>query len=448
MVIVTVDWVDGHVTKAFKIEDGIESVTFKINETVGESTFTVRYLGDGNYNGVNATASLTVTESRDLIVEVRDNSPVEGESLIITVTATDGRGAEVPITKVNVSIDGEKAQEVNVTENGNLNLGKLPEGPHTLIIRVNDGVHKEETVTKEIVVNPGEITPTEIIVTVENISYGEKPVIEFTFKDMKGNPLMGTLNVTVADKEYPVTANAEGKGTLTIQDILPADTYPVVAVFAGNRTYGESTGTAYFSIAKNATMIIFENMQTETVDPKLDGKTGEWFYFTLKDANGAPIANTPMEIGFNGLVYTYEKDGICTDENGVAKLQINLGYKGDYTFAICYLGNQSYNASFVVANISVSCQKPTLTVPNKSYAASAKTKTLTATFKNKNGKLIKDKWISFTVNGKTYKAKTNSKGVASVNVNLTTKGTYTVVAKWAGDSTYNAVNKTAKLIIK
>ena len=195
-------------------------------------------------------------------------------------------------------------------------------------------------------------------------------------------------------------------------------------------------------------MIIFENMQTKAVDPKLDGKTGEWFYFTLKDANGNPIANTPMEIGFNGVVYTYEKDGICTDENGVAKLQINLGYKGDYTFAVCYLGNQSYNASFVVAKISVSCQTPTLTVPNKSYAASAKTKTLTATFKNEHGNLIVDKWISFTVNGKTYKAKTNSKGVARVNVSLNKKGTYTVVAKWAGDSTYNAVNKTAKLTIK
>ena len=79
-------------------------------------------MGDGNYNGVNATARLNVTESRDLIVEVRDNSPVEGESLIITVTATDGRGAEVPITKVNVSIDGEEAQEVDVDENGNVNL--------------------------------------------------------------------------------------------------------------------------------------------------------------------------------------------------------------------------------------------------------------------------------------------------------------------------------------
>ena len=448
MVIVTVDWIEDSISKVFNLEDGIESVTFKIDETVGECTIIVKYFGDENYNAVNATAKLTITESTELNVEVTDNSPIEGQDLIITVTATDGRGTEVPITKVNLTIDGEGPTEIELDEKGNANLGNLAEGPHTITISINDGVHQEKTVTKEIVVNPCEITPTEIVVTVENISYGAKPVIEFTFKDIAGKPLSGTLNVTVADKQYPVTVNDDGKGTLIIQDILPADTYQVVANFAGNQTHKEATGTAYFSIAKNATMIIFENMQTKAVDPKADGRIGEWFYFTLKDVNGNPIANTPMEIGFNGVVYTYEKDGICTDENGVAKLQINLGYKGDYTFAICYLGNQSYNASFVVAKITVNCQTPTLTVPNKSYAASAKTKTLTATFKNEHGKLIADKQISFTVNGKTYKAKTNSKGVASVNVSLNKKGTYTVVAKYAGASTYNAVSKKAKLTIK
>ena len=447
-VIVTVSWAEDDKSKVFDLEDGIESVTFKIDETVGECTITVRYVGDENYNEANATATLTITESTELNVEVTDNSPTEGQDIIITVTATDGRGTEVPITKANISIDGDEPTEIELDENGNANIGKLPEGPHTITISVNDGVHQEKTITKEIVVNPPEAIPTEIVVTVENISYGAKPVIEFTFKDMSDNPLSGTLNVTVADKQYPVTIGADGKGTLTIQDILPADTYPVVANFAGNKTHEGAISTGYFNIAKNATIIIFENMQTKAVDPKADGRIGEWFYFTLKDVNGNPIANTPMEIGFNGVVYTYEKDGICTDENGIAKLQINLGYKGDYTFAICYLGNQSYNASFVVAKITVNCQTPTLTVPNKSYAASAKTKTLTATFKNEHGKLIADKQISFTVNGKTYKAKTNSKGVASVNVRLNKKGTYTVVAKYAGASTYNAVSKKAKLTIK
>ena len=202
------------------------------------------------------------------------------------------------------------------------------------------------------------------------------------------------------------------------------------------------------SSQRTPTKIVFKDMKTTAISPADGGKTGEYFTWRLLDENGNPMANTPMQIGFNGVVYTFEKDGICTDENGYAKLQINLGYKGDYTFAICLLGNDDYNASFAVAKITVDTQKPTLVAPNKSYAASAKTKTLTATFKSAKGNPIKDKWITFKVNGKTYKAQTNAKGVASVNVSLNKKGTYSFTAKYAGDSTYKTVNKTGKLIIK
>ena len=89
-----------------------------------------------------------------------------------------------------------------------------------------------------------------------------------------------------------------------------------------------------------------------------------------------------------------------------------------------------------------------MTVPDKSYAASDNTKTLTATFKSENGGLIANKWITFTVNGKTYKTKTDENGVASVNVSLNKKGTYSFTAKYGGDSTYVAISKTANLIIK
>jgi hypothetical protein len=188
-------------------------------------------------------------------------------------------------------------------------------------------------------------------------------------------------------------------------------------------------------------------MTTHAVDLKNEGRVGEWFYFTLRDANGKPIANTPMQIGFNGKVYTYEDDGVCTDENGTARLQINLGYKGDYTFAICFLGDDNYNASFAVAKIHVDVQKPTLTVPAQSYKASAKTKTLTATFTSAHGDKIAKQSIKFTVNGKTYSAKTDDKGVAKVNVSLTKKGTYVVKAQYGGTSTYDAVNKNAVLKI-
>ena len=193
-----------------------------------------------------------------------------------------------------------------------------------------------------------------------------------------------------------------------------------------------------------ATVIHFENMNTVAVDQATDGRAGEYFNFKLTDADGNPIANAPMQIGFLGVVYG-EEDGIVTDENGVAKLQINLGYKNDYTFAICFLGNEKYNASFVVAKINVVPQKGSLTVPNKSYSASAKTKTLTATFKSSSGKPVAGKKITFTVNGKTYSAKTNSKGVASVNVSLSKKGTYSFTAKYTTNGMYATMTKTAKL---
>ena len=198
--------------------------------------------------------------------------------------------------------------------------------------------------------------------------------------------------------------------------------------------------------ARKATNIVFENMTTTAVGPS-DGRTGDYFYFKLTDANGNPIRNTPMQIGFNGKVYDYEHNNISTDENGIAKLQINLGYKGDYTFAICFLGNDDYNASFAVALIKVNVQKPKMTVPNRSYKASAKTKSLTVTFKTAKGNPIVGKSVKFTVNGKTYKAKTNDKGVATVKVSLNKKGTYNFTVKYGGDSTYTAVTQKAKLTI-
>ena len=393
------------------------------------------FLGDDNLGKVvNDTAKVVVAPSREVNIDV---STAIGE---IIIKVTDAIGAPVE-GAVNVTFDGQTHEATLVDGVATVPDSVGGEKDVTISYPGSDDFDAKE-ITETVNVPVQNLIPTAVTVAVGNVSYGEEVTIDFTLNDINGNPLDGILKVTVGEEEKNVTVTG-GVGQVKLSN-LAADTYPVVANYEGAGIYVASTGTASFNVAKNATKIIYEDMETIAIDYYNDGRVGEFFKWRLVDANGNPIANTPMQIGFNGVVYD-EKDGIVTDAEGYAQLQINLARKDLYTFAVCWLGDENHNGSFVVAKINVDTQTPNIAVPNKSYKATASTKTLTATFKSNRGTVIANKKITFTVNGKTYSAKTDDKGVASVNVSLTTKGSYTVTAKFAGDSTYSAVTKTATL---
>lgn len=257
-----------------------------------------------------------------------------------------------------------------------------------------------------------------------------------------------TIEVSIDGVDYSGVSDITGAVYVDITGLSEGKHYMTVK-YPGFNGLKESTWSAVLQIGEEApttreiTSIDYKNMTTTAVDTKSDGRVGKYFVITLKDSKGKAIAGKAVSIGFNGNVYDR-----VTDENGQAKLQINLKKEGVYTFAVAYLGDDQYNGSFVVAKITVNKQKGSLTVPAKSYKASAASKTLTATFKSANGNLVKDKKVTFTVNGKTYTATTDAKGVATVKVSLNKKGTYNFTAKFAGDGTYAAISKTAKLTIK
>ena len=57
--------------------------------------------------------------------------------------------------------------------------------------------------------------------------------------------------------------------------------------------------------------------------------------------------------------------------------------------------------------------------------------------------------VRITVKGKTYTAKTNSKGKAIFKIkNLKKKGTYKATVTYKGDKNYNKVIKTVKITVK
>ena len=64
-----------------------------------------------------------------------------------------------------------------------------------------------------------------------------------------------------------------------------------------------------------------------------------------------------------------------------------------------------------------------------------------ATLKTSKGKPIKGKKITFKIKGKTYSAKTNKKGIATVTFKNLKAGKYTVVVKYIKST----VRKTLKV---
>lgn len=233
----------------------------------------------------------------------------------------------------------------------------------------------------------------------------------------------------------PIVANATLKLTYLEDD-------GAKLIYVTQVIYNNATVEVPVVVERQSTNIICKNMTTKAVAVP-DGRVGEWFTFTLVDGNGNPLAGKAIAIGFNGKVYNK-----TTNATGEARLQINLAKVGKYTFVVAFLGDDEYNGTMAAAFVNVTQHVPKLTASAKSFKASAKTKTISATFKTANGNAISGKKISFTVNGKTYTAKTNSKGVASVKIALTKKGTYTAAAKFAGDNTYKATSTKFKVTIK
>ena len=175
---------------------------------------------------------------------------------------------------------------------------------------------------------------------------------------------------------------------------------------------------------------------TVTAAPSGEGK----LEITLKTVSGMLLANQAVKVVFDNVVYE-----LTTDAKGVAVLPFALNKSGTYNVDVFYLGDDSYRGSDATAKLTINKIKTAITASGKTFLATATTKKLTATLKDANGNVLANKKVTFTVNGKTYTATTNAKGVATVKLALKAAKTYTVSIKFAGDSVYAASTKSVKV---
>ena len=155
------------------------------------------------------------------------------------------------------------------------------------------------------------------------------------------------------------------------------------------------------------------------------------------------------------VTFTLNGKNIATStiKNGSASIKLTAkilktAKAGTKNMAI-KIENSNYSPIIKTVKITINKEKTKITAKKKTFKRTAKTKKYTIALKNSKGKAMKKARVTIKVKGKTYKAKTNSKGKATFKITkLTKKGTYKAVIKYKGSSYYKNVTKKVKIRVK
>lgn len=375
--------VDGNYTV---IVDGKDYIVEVVD---GSGIVTVDVLPVGEYP-VNVRANISdyypVDVSADDLVVSEGNIDMD----VSVVDATYPDNATVVVKSdvdgnYTVSVGNKTYDLVVVNGTGNVTIDVLPSGVYEVNVTSNVSNYNKTTETTNITVNKCNINMN---VTVTNATFPDSAIVSVK-SDVDGEYI-----VEVNNKQYIALVE---NGTATVEiDQLPAGKYPVKVT---------SNISNYEAVSKETSLTVSPAKTADNVKITV----------TLRDSNGKVLKNKKVTFTYNGKTYVVKTDG-----KGVAKIAVK---KSDVT------------TNTVINLKSINGKKVKSTIVSKFKYSS--------TFKNKKGKAIIGKKVTFKFNGKTYTAKTNKKGVATVTLKNVKAGNYKIIAK-CGNIVHKATIKIKK----
>jgi len=267
----------------------------------------------------------------------------------------------------------------------------------------------QEVSTNNATVKPGKVTHR----------YIDGVIYEATFYESSGAPLKNTIVFCgVNSMSYGVNATTDSNGVAKFPLPLSKGNYKLY-LFNPVTGYGTSDDLKVFDVLTGG-----KNM-------KVYFGSGKYYSVRVFDNNGKPMTagkKVTFMIGYykiNEINYKVKtvtkKYTVKTDKNGFAKLKINFN-PGTYSVAA------KYGDFGVVNSITV---KPTLIHLTKVHSMGKKTFKYKIKLLNNKGKALKNKKITVKFNKKTYKAKTNKKGIAVFKIKTPKKmGYFKLVSKY------------------
>ena len=267
----------------------------------------------------------------------------------------------------------------------------------------------QDVISHNATVKPGKVTNR----------YIDGVIYEATFYESNGSPLSNTIVFCgVNSMSYGMNSTTDSNGVAKFPLPLNNGNYKLYL-------YNPVTGDVTTDDLK-----VFDVL-TGGKNMKVYFNSGKYYSVRGFDNNGKPLTagkKVTFIIGYykiNEKTYKVttvtKKYAVKTDKNGFAKLKIN--FKPGTYFVVAKYGDFG-----VVNSITV---KPTLIHLTKVHSIGKKTFKFKIKLLNNKGKALKNKKITVKFNKKTYKAKTNKKGVALFKIKAPKKtGYFKLVSKY------------------
>ncbi|WP_296882838.1 Ig-like domain-containing protein [uncultured Methanobrevibacter sp.] len=231
----------------------------------------------------------------------------------------------------------------------------------------------------------------------------------------------GTFTVCVDGVNYTATL-VDGKASVNVSD-LSEGSHNITVTYSGDAKYSP--------IVKSSVITIAPPVKLAGSNLSMLYTSGKYYKVRLTQGD-LSLAGKKVKIIINSKTYTR-----TTDVNGYASVKISLPPK---TYkAQAFYGDLKATNKVVVKSI--------ISAKNINAKKSAKSIMIKVTLKKVNNKYLKNKKVTLKFNKKTFKARTNKKGVVTFTIKKNVYNKLKVGKKYSYQVTYvkSTVKKTIKL---
>ena len=397
-----VTFILGNITKTAELKNGKATAIFNNKLNAGNYSIKANYLGNSVYSKSSDEKLFNIAKANSHIEIITSEIEFNKNVRIWAIVNDDATG------NVTFRILGLYSPRNKTIVNGNASwlISPLPSGSYVIVAVYNgDNNYLASNTSKVISLNQ-----TRSVLKVD-VEVGEE-IITFTasLKTESGEAITGNVTLEVGNNLYKIVV-VDGIGTRSI-DKLPVGKYTYSATYKGTDKISRAIDSGAFEV-KN----IDYNVILTVPNVKMIYHDGTRLIATLTDKQGNPIENAPIEIIINGKTYDRK-----TDEKGVASLGLNLD-SGIYSVIVKFKGLLNYTPVTKYVNVTIEPTVKGLDVV-KMFRNDTQ---YYAIFTDSQGNVLKNKDITFNINGVFYTRTTDNQGIAKMTINLN-PGKYVITA--------------------